>query len=38
MSHTYWGEVALVAETLIKERYYPVLIRLYRTLDAKRTS
>ena len=37
LSHTHWNEVALEAETLIKERYYPVLIRLYRTLDAKRT-
>ena len=37
LSHMYWSEVALEAETLIKERYYLVLIRLYRTLDAKRT-
>ena len=37
LSHTYWSEVALEAETLIKERYYPVLIRLYRNLEAKRT-
>ena len=37
LSHTYWSEVALEAETLIKERYHPVLLPLYRTLDAKRT-
>lgn len=36
-SHTYRSEAALEAETLIKERYYPALILLYRTLDAKRT-
>ncbi len=29
--------MAREAEALIKERYYPVLPRLYRTLDAKRT-
>ena len=37
LSHTYRNEVAVEAETLIKERYYPVLLRFYRTLDAKRT-
>ena len=37
LSHTYWSEVAREAEALIKERYHPVLLRLYRTLDAKRT-
>ncbi|MDE0127372.1 MAG: hypothetical protein OXN97_22630 [Bryobacterales bacterium] len=37
MSHTYWSHVALEAETLIKRRYHPVLVRLYRTLDARRT-
>ena len=37
LSHTYWSDVAREAETLIKERYYPVLLRLYRALDAKRT-
>ena len=37
LSHTYLSDVALEAETLIKERYYSVLLRLYRTLDAKRT-
>ena len=36
LSHTYWRGVALEAETLIKEHYYPVLVRLHRTLDAKR--
>ena len=38
LSHTYWSEVALEAESLIKNRYHPVLQQLYRTLDAKRTS
>ena len=38
LSHTFQCDVALEAETLIKERYYPVLLRLYQTLDAKRTS
>ena len=37
LSHTYWSDVALEAETLIKQRYYPVLLRLYRSLDARRT-
>ncbi len=37
LSHTYLRDVALEAATLIKERYYPVLLRLYRILDAKRT-
>ena len=38
LSHTYRREVAREAETLIKERYHAVLLRLYRTLDTKRTS
>jgi len=37
LSHTYRSEVARDAETLIKERYHPVLLRLHRTLEAKRT-
>ena len=37
LSHTYRSDVALEAVTLIRGRYYPVLLRLYRTLDAKRT-
>ena len=37
LSHAYVLEVAEEAETLIKERYHPVLLRLYRTLDAKRS-
>ncbi len=37
LSHTYWSDVAREAEALIKDRYYPILLRLYRTLDAKRT-
>ena len=37
LSHTYWSAVAQEAATLIKERYHPVLLRLFRTLDAKRT-
>ena len=36
LSHTYWRDVALEAEVLIKEHYYPVFLRLYRTLDARR--
>lgn len=35
LSHAYVLEVAEEAETLIKERYHPALLRLYRTLDAK---
>ena len=38
LNHTYWRDVALEAESLIKEDYYPVLLRLYRALDAKRTA
>ncbi|MDE0024512.1 MAG: HI0074 family nucleotidyltransferase substrate-binding subunit [Spirochaetaceae bacterium] len=38
LSHTCRSEVARDAETLIKERYLPVLLRLHRTLDAKRRS
>lgn len=37
LSHTYWSKVAREAETLIKKRYHAVLLRLYRTLDTKRT-
>ncbi len=37
LSHTYWSDVALEAEALIKKHYYPVLLRLHRTLDARRT-
>ena len=37
LSHTYRRNVAREAETLIKERYHAVLLRLYRTLDTKRT-
>ena len=37
LSHTYRSDAAREAEGLIKERYHPVLVRLYRTLDAKRT-
>ena len=36
LSHTFRCDVAQQAEGLIKERYHPVLLRLYRTLDAKR--
>ena len=38
LSHTYWRKVAREAESLIKEDYYPVLLRLYRALDVKRTA
>ena len=37
LSHTYWSDVALEAETLIKEHYHPDLLRLQQTLDARRT-
>ena len=37
LSHTYQSEVAREADALIKDRYYPVLLRLHRTLDARRT-
>ncbi len=36
LSHTYWRDAARAVETLIKEDYYPVLLRLYRNLDQKR--
>ena len=35
MSHTYRESVAHEAETLIKNRYHPVLVRLHATLSAK---
>ena len=37
LSHAYLLDVAEEAETLIKERYHPVLLRVYQTLDARRT-
>ncbi len=37
LSHAYVLDVAEEAETLIKQRYHPVLLRLYQTLDVKRT-
>ena len=37
LSHAYVLDVAEEAETLIKERYHPVLLRLHQTLAAKRT-
>ena len=37
LSHAYLLDVAQEAETLIKERYHPALVRLLQTLDAKRT-
>ena len=37
LSHAYLLDVAEEAETLIKERYHPVLLRLYQTLNARRT-
>ena len=36
LSHTFRCDVAQQAASLIKERYHPVLLRLHRTLDAKR--
>ena len=37
LSHTYRSDMATEVVTMIREHYYPVLLRLYRTLDAKRT-
>ena len=36
LSLTFRCDVALEAETLIKERYYAVLLRLHRSLEARR--
>ena len=36
LSHAYLIDVAQQAETLIKEDYYPVLLRLHQKLDARR--
>ena len=36
LSHAYVLDVAKKVESLIKERYYPVLLRLHRTLDDRR--
>ena len=36
LSHVYLLEVAQEAETMIKDRYHPVLVRLHRTLAATR--
>ena len=38
LSHAYLLDVAEEAETLIKERYHPVLLRLYQALNARRTT
>ena len=35
LSHAYRKSAALEAETLIKDRYHPVLVRLHATLSAK---
>ena len=35
LSHAYRESAALEAETLIKDRYHPVLVRLHATLSAK---
>ena len=37
LSHACVLDVAQEAEKLIKERYHPALLRLYQTLDARRT-
>ena len=37
LSHAYLLDVAEEAETLIKERFHPVLLRIHETLDARRT-
>lgn len=36
LSHTYNKKVALQAEDLIRGTYFPVLLKVYQTLDAKR--
>jgi len=36
LSHVYLLDVAREAETLIREHYHPVLLRLHRALDARR--
>jgi len=36
LSHAYLLDVAQEAETLIKDRYHPVLLRFHQTLDARR--
>lgn len=36
LGHTYIKEAALQAEDLIRDTYFPVLLKLYETLDAKR--
>ena len=38
LTHTYRDETAREAETLIKKRYHPMLRRLYRALEEKRTA
>ena len=38
LSHTYQEEVALQAETLIKDQYHPMLQRLHATLEKKRST
>ncbi len=38
LSHTYEEKTAREAESLIKEQYYPLLRRIYNTLESKRTS
>lgn len=37
LSHAYLLDVAEEAETLIKERFHPALLRIHETLDARRT-
>ncbi|MEA1923084.1 MAG: nucleotidyltransferase substrate binding protein [Pseudomonadota bacterium] len=38
LSHTYHEEKALEAESLIRKHYFPLLRRVYNTLEKKRTS
>ena len=38
LSHTYQEKKALEAESLIREQYYPLLGRIYQTLEQKRSS
>ncbi len=38
LSHIYLSEVAVEAQDLIKKHYHPVLLRIHRTLEARRIS
>ena len=38
LSHIYLSDIAHEAQVLIREKYYPVLLRLYQNLNTRRTS